>query len=45
MIYLPLDKLLEQRSKSRGLVDTPPTIRLEDGSEVEAEDPRVQRER
>ena len=44
MIYLPLDKLLEQRSQSRSL-DTPPTIRLEDGSEVEAEDPRARRER
>ncbi len=45
MIYLPLDKLLEQRSPSRGGVDAPPTIRLEDGSEVEAEDPRARRER
>jgi membrane protease subunit HflK len=44
MIYLPLDKLLEQRSQSRSL-ETPPTIRLEDGSEVEAEDPRARRER
>ncbi len=45
MIYLPLDKLLEQRGKSRGSAEPPPTIRLEDGSEIEAEDPRVQRER
>ncbi len=45
MIYLPLDKLLEQRSKSRTVVETPPTIRLEDGSEVGAEDPRARKER
>ena len=45
MIYLPLDKLLEQRGQSRGAVDTPPTIRLEDGSEIDAEDPRARKER
>jgi membrane protease subunit HflK len=44
MIYLPLDKLLEQRGQ-RGVVETPPTIRLEDGSEVDAEDPRARKER
>ena len=45
MIYLPIDKLIEQRSPARGPTDTPPTIRLEDGSELEAEDPRARRER
>jgi membrane protease subunit HflK len=45
MIYLPIDKLLELRSPSRNLADTPPTIKLEDGSEIEAEDPRARRER
>ncbi len=45
MIYLPIDKLIEQRSPARGTTDTPPTIRLEDGSELEAEDPRARRER
>jgi hypothetical protein len=45
MIYLPIDKLLEQRGAARGAVDTPPTIRLEDGSELEAEDPRARKER
>jgi modulator of FtsH protease HflK len=44
LIYLPLDKLLEQRG-GRSAVDTPPTIRLEDGSEVETEDPRARQER
>jgi len=44
MIYLPLDKLLEQRNASRP-VETPPTIRLEDGSEINAEDPRARKER
>lgn len=44
MIYLPLDKLLEQRSQ-RAIAETPPTIRLEDGSEVDAEDPRARKER
>ena len=45
MIYLPLDKLLEQRSPQRSSADTPPTIRMEDGSEVDAEDPRSRKER
>jgi membrane protease subunit HflK len=45
MIYLPIDKLLELRSPSRNLADTPPTIKLEDGSEIEAEDPRARQER
>jgi modulator of FtsH protease HflK len=44
MIYLPLDRLVEQRGQ-RAIVETPPTIRLEDGSEVEAEDPRARQER
>lgn len=44
MIYLPLDKLLEQRNASRS-AETPPTIRLEDGSEINAEDPRARKER
>jgi hypothetical protein len=45
MIYLPIDKLMEQRSPARGATDTPPTIRLEDGSELESEDPRARKER
>jgi membrane protease subunit HflK len=45
MIYLPLDKLFEQRGLARPAVETPPTIRLEDGSAVEAEDPRARKER
>jgi membrane protease subunit HflK len=45
MIYLPIDKLMELRSPSRNLADTPPTIKLEDGSEIQAEDPRARRER
>lgn len=45
MIYLPIDKLMEQRSPTRGPTDTPPTIRLEDGSELESEDPRARKER
>ncbi len=45
MIYLPIDKLMELRSPSRNPTDTPPTIRLDDGSELEAEDPRARRER
>jgi membrane protease subunit HflK len=44
MIYLPLDKLLEQKSGARG-VDTPPTIRLDDGTELGADDPRARKER
>jgi modulator of FtsH protease HflK len=45
MIYLPLDKLLEQRGPQRSAVDTPPTIRLDDGSEVDSGDPRARKER
>ncbi len=45
MIYLPIDKLMEQRGVVRGPADTPPTIRLEDGSELESEDPRARKER
>ena len=45
MIYLPIDKLMELRSPLRNPTDTPPTIRLDDGSELEAEDPRARRER
>ena len=45
MIYLPLDKLLEQRGQPRTPVETPPTIRMEDGSSVEAPDPRSRKDR
>ncbi len=45
MIYLPIDKLMELRSPARGAADTPPTIRLDDGSELEVEDPRARKER
>ena len=45
MVYLPLDKLLEQRGQQRQPVETPPTIRLEDGSSVEAPDPRARKDR
>jgi membrane protease subunit HflK len=45
MVYLPLDKLLEQRGRTRSDGETPPTIRLEDGSPVESEDPRARKER
>jgi membrane protease subunit HflK len=45
MIYLPIDKLMELRSPARNPTDTPPTIRLDDGSEFDAEDPRARRER
>jgi len=45
MVYLPLDKLLEQRSRTRAGAETPPTIRMEDGSSVEPEDSRARRER
>ncbi|MGH8251210.1 MAG: FtsH protease activity modulator HflK [Steroidobacteraceae bacterium] len=45
MVYLPLDKLLEQRGRTRAEDEAPPTIRLEDGSPVEAEDPRQRKER
>jgi membrane protease subunit HflK len=45
MIYLPIDKLMELRSPARNPTDTPPTIRLDDGSALESEDPRARRER
>ena len=45
MVYLPLDKLLDQKSGARGGVDTPPTIRLDDGTELGADDPRARKER
>jgi membrane protease subunit HflK len=45
MIYLPLDKLLEQRSAARGAADTPPAARPEDGTDVDADDPRARKER
>jgi membrane protease subunit HflK len=45
MIYVPLDKLLEQRGLQRQPVETPPTIRLEDGTSVEAPDPRARKDR
>jgi membrane protease subunit HflK len=45
LVYLPLDKLIEQRGAQRGIVDTPPTIRMDDGSPIEAEDPRARTER
>lgn len=50
MIYLPLDRLLEQRRQRTAPVDTPPTIRMEDGSPIEpaaepATDPRARKER
>ncbi len=45
MIYVPLDKLIEQRSSGRTSGDTPPTIRMEDGSPVEADDPRARKQR
>jgi membrane protease subunit HflK len=44
LVYLPLDKLIEQRSP-RAVADTPPTIRMEDGSAIDAEDPRARKER
>ncbi len=44
MVYLPLDKLLDQKGGARG-VDTPPTIRLDDGTELGADDPRARKER
>jgi membrane protease subunit HflK len=44
LVYLPLDKLIEQRSP-RAVADTPPTIRMEDGSAIEADDPRARKER
>ncbi|HKX98380.1 MAG TPA: FtsH protease activity modulator HflK [Steroidobacteraceae bacterium] len=45
MVYLPLDKLLEQRNPQRNLADTPPTIRMDDGSPIEPEDTRERKER
>jgi membrane protease subunit HflK len=45
MIYLPLDKLLEQRGQTRTTAESPPTIRLEDGSSVETPDPRERKDR
>ena len=46
MIYLPLDKLVEQRGIARPpAVETPPAIRNEDGTPVESADPRARRER
>ena len=45
MIYLPLDKLIEQRGQPRAAGETPPTIRLEDGSSVDAPDPRARKDR
>jgi modulator of FtsH protease HflK len=45
MLYLPLDKLIEQRGQPRGAVETPPTLRMEDGSPIESEDPRARKER
>ena len=50
MLYLPLDRLLEQRNQRIAPVDTPPTIRMEDGSAVEPatdlqSDPRARKER
>ena len=45
IVYLPLDKLLEQRSPNRNLADTPPTIRMDDGSPIEPEDTRERKER
>lgn len=46
LVYLPLDKLLEQRSlQQRPATEMPPTVRLEDGTAVDAEDPRARRER
>ena len=45
LIYLPLDKLLEQRGQARTPIDTPPTVRMEDGSSVDASDPRARKDR
>ncbi|MBM5811711.1 MAG: FtsH protease activity modulator HflK [Gammaproteobacteria bacterium] len=52
MLYLPLDRLIERRSQRNPPVDTPPTIRMEDGSPIEpaaepdaAMDPRARKER
>ena len=45
IVYLPLDKLLEQRNPQRNFADTPPTIRMDDGSPIEPEDTRERKER
>lgn len=45
MVYLPLDKLLEQRGIGRSQADAPPAGRLDDGSGSEADDPRARKER
>jgi membrane protease subunit HflK len=45
IVYLPLDKLLEQRNPQRNLADTPPTIRMDDGSPIEPEETRERKER
>ena len=45
MVYLPLDKLLEQRGIARAPSDAPPAARLDDGSDAEADDPRARKER
>ncbi len=45
MVYLPLDKLIEQHGRQRGAVETPPTLRMEDGSPIESDDPRARKER
>jgi len=45
MVYLPLDKLLEQRGSSRGAADAAPSARPDDGTDTEAGDPRARAER
>lgn len=45
MVYLPLDKLLEQRGIARAPSDAPPAARLDDGSDAESDDPRARKER
>ncbi len=45
VVYLPLDKLVERRDPQRGTTDTPPTLRMEDGSPIESDDPRARKER
>ncbi len=45
MLYLPLDRLIEQRTRQRNApIETPPTIRMEDGAPVEP-DPRARGQR
>jgi len=44
MIYLPLDKLLEQRGQ-RAVIETPPTISLQYGSQQDAQQPRARNAR